>query len=314
MTNAKVAAVPTPAVSPVPERPRLSVIVVSFNCLHHVERCLASLEPERAELDFEVLLVDNRSDDGTLDVVAERFGWVQAIDAGGNLGFSRGNNLALELAVGEDILLLNPDTEVEPGALRACVEELERHADIGMLGCKLVQPDGRLDHACKRGFPTPSSSLWHFLGLSRARPTSARFAAYTAGHIDPDEAGDVDAVNGAFMLVRRAALEQVGGLDERYWMYMEDLDWCYRFWQQGWRVVYWPGATVMHVKGGSSSKHRSWKANHAFHHGMWMFYDHHYRAQRNPLVTALVWSGIWAKLGVSAARSWWARRQLAPVG
>src|SRR5215218_1630779 len=153
MTNAKAAAVPTPAVPSVSDRPRLSVIVVSFNCLHHVERCLASLEPERAELDFEVLLVDNRSGDGTLAAVAERFPWVQGIDAGGNVGFSRGNNLALELAVGEHILLLNPDTEVEPGALRACVEELDRHPDIGMLGCKLVQPDGRLDHACKRGFP-----------------------------------------------------------------------------------------------------------------------------------------------------------------
>jgi GT2 family glycosyltransferase len=303
---------PGPSLRRAGARPRLSVIVVSFNCLGHVERCLASLEGERGDIELEVLLVDNRSTDGTLEAVAERFGWVDAVDAGANLGFSRANNLAMHRATGEHLLLLNPDTVVEPGALRKCVEELERRPDVGMLGCKLVQVDGRLDHACKRGFPTPSSALWHFTGLSRARPTSPRFAAYTAGHVAPDEASDVDAVNGAFMLVRRAALEQVGGLDERYWMYMEDLDWCYRFVQHGWRVVYWPGATVVHVKGGSSSKHRSWRANRAFHHGMWMFYDNHYRAGRSPLVTALVWSAIWTKLGVSALRSAWARRRRRP--
>lgn len=292
-------------------RPRLSVIVVSFNCVDHVDRCLASLAPERELVDLEVILVDNQSSDGTLDLVRERHPWVEAVDAGGNLGFSRSNNLAMERATGTHLLLLNPDTEIEPGALRAAVEELDRRPEVGMLGCKLVQPNGELDHACKRGFPTPASSLWHFAGLSKARPRSPRFAAYTAGHVDPDEASDVDAVNGAFMLVRREAYEQVGGLDERYWMYMEDLDWCYRFWEAGWRVTYWPGATVMHVKGGSSTKHRSWKANHAFHHGMWMFYDHHYRPKRSLLVTAAVWAAIWAKLGISASRSWWARRRSA---
>jgi GT2 family glycosyltransferase len=288
--------------------PRLSVIVVSYNCRGLLLRCLQTVEAERRHIPLELILVDNASSDGTVEEVRRLHPWVRLVAADSNLGFARSNNDALRMARGEHVLLLNPDTEVREGSLAAAVERLEADPGIGMLGVKLVTPDGGLDHACKRGFPTPSSSLWHFLGLSRARPHSPRFAAYTAGHIGPDEESPVDAVNGAFMLVRRQALDEVGLLDERFWMYMEDLDWCYRFWERGWRVLYWPGAEVVHVKGGSSTKLRSWRANRAFHHGMWMFYAKHYARRRSPVVTAAVWLGVWAKLSVSAARSWTLRR------
>ena len=143
---------------------------------------------------------------------------------------------------------------VPPHAIANALEELERHPDVGMLGVKLVRPDGTFDHACKRGFPTIPSALAYFFRLDRIWPRSERFAGYTAGQLDEDEAGPVDAVNGAFMLVRREAAESVGPMDERYWMYAEDLDWCHRFWKRGWKVLYWPGAEVIHWKGGSSGR------------------------------------------------------------
>jgi GT2 family glycosyltransferase len=283
---------------------RLSVLVVSFNCRALLDDCLRSLEAERSQLDLEVIVVDNRSTDGTLEHLRRSYPWVRAVDAGGNLGFSAANNIGLPLTTGEHVLLLNPDTVVPPGALAAAVQRLEAEPSLGMLGVKLVQPDGTLDHACKRGFPTPAASLFYLVGLARLRPHSRRFAAYTAGHIGADEESRVDAVNGAFMLMRREALDAVGPLDERFWMYGEDLDWCLRFWQAGWPVLYWPREHVLHVKGGSSSKRRAWRTNLAFHQAMWLFYTKHYRQRHARWVTATVFTGIWTRLAVTAAQSW----------
>lgn len=302
-----------PAATGDPAAPRLSVIVVSYNCRDHLRACLDSLAAQRDLLPLQVIVVDNASADGTPEAVRDGYPWVELIASQENRGFSWACNRGTERAGGEALLFLNPDTVVPGDALRAACDELASRPEVGMLGVKLRTADGTLDHACKRGFPTPASTLWYFLGLARLFPTSPRFAQYTAGHVGEDDIAPVDAVNGAFMLVRREALEQVGGLDEDYWLYMEDLDWCCRFWRAGWQVLYWPKVEVTHLKGGSSGQHRSWKVNHAFHRGMWLFYAKHYRASRSPLVTAAVFAGVWAKLGVSAARSLAARR-LTPAG
>jgi GT2 family glycosyltransferase len=199
------------------------------------------------------------------------------------------------------ILIMNPDTIVAPGTITKALGELERHPDVGMLGVKLVRPDGTFDHACKRGFPTIASALFYFLGLSRLWPTSPRFAQYTAGQLGENESGTIDAINGAFMLVRREAAEDVGPMDERYWLYAEDLDWCHRFWERGWRILYWPGVEVIHQKGGSSGDQRSWALNRAFHRSMWLFYAKHYAPRHPRIVAGIVWLGVWLKLIASAA-------------
>jgi GT2 family glycosyltransferase len=293
-------------------RPVLSVVIVSYRCKELLMQCLATIRVGADGMPSQVIVIDNASDDGTVEEVGEAFPWVRLVSAPGNIGFAAASNRGIELASGEHVLLLNPDTLTPAGSLRKAVEALEERPEVGMLGCKLVQPDGSLDHAAKRGFPTPSSALAYFTGLSRLRPRSPRLARYTAGHLSPDEPALVDAVNGAFMLVRRKALAEVGALDEDFWLYMEDLDWCYRFWQAGWPVLYWPGTEVVHVKGGSATKNRSWRANRAFHRGMWLFYRKHYLPSRSPVVSALVWLGVWGKLGVSALRSLVARRSAAP--
>jgi hypothetical protein len=219
--------------------------------------------------------------------------------------------------------------EVEPGPATKALEltqEILKLGPKGALGLSIDEANAQFlqgNAAILIGWPSfvraalndPKQSklgknwaLAYFPGLSRLRPESPRLARYMAGHLSPDQASPVDAVNGAFMLVRREALAQVGPLDEDFWLYMEDLDWCYRFWEAGWPVLYWPGAEVVHVKGGSATKNRSWRANHAFHRGMWLFYRKHYLANRSPVVSGLVWLAVWGKLGMSAARSLVARR------
>jgi hypothetical protein len=176
---------------------------------------------------------------------------------------------------------------------------MDARPEIGMCGPALQQADGEPDHAAKRSFPTPLSALGHFTGVGRRRHRGA-LAAYRA----PDVAeGPVDAINGAFMLMRRRALDQVGLFDEGYWMYMEDLDLCYRFAAAGWVTWYEPAVTVRHLKGGSSGKHRSLRLNYAFHYGMLRFYRAHYAAGRSPLLNAAVYAGIAGKLAVAIARS-----------
>ena len=291
----------------------VSVVIVSYECRELLMDCLRSLERERDDVQFETMLVDNASQDGTVDVVRDGFPWVDVMEAGGNLGFARSNNLALaRLKRRGHVLLLNPDTTLEPGALADCVAQLEASPEVGLLGCKLVQPSGELDHACKRGFPTLGRAAAYFTGLSRLFPHDPKFAGYTAGAIGDDETSDVDAVNGAFMLIRGEAFEDVGLLDERFWMYGEDLDYCWRIWSAGWKVRYWPGATVTHVKGGSSTKARSWNSNRAFHHAMLLFYDKHLRSRYPRGVRTLVRAAVVGKLAVSASRSA-ARRRVATV-
>lgn len=281
------------------ERAVVSLLIISFNCRPALESCLESIEQERSALPLEVIVVDNASPDGTVAVVIERFPWVRVIANHSNVGFARAANQAMRIADGEYYLILNPDTQLPPGSISASVAELERHPDVGMLGCKLVRPDGTFDHACKRGFPTVSSALYFFFGLSRLRPSSPRFAHYTAGPLDKNDAGLVDALNGAFMLVRRAAADEVGAMDERYWLYAEDLDWCHRFWESGWKILYWPRVEVLHTKGGSAGEHRSWTLNRAFHRSMWLFYEKHHAPHQPRLLSGAVWAGVWAKFAIS---------------
>ncbi len=172
---------------------------------------------------------------------------------------------------------------------------------IGMVGVKLVTESGELDHACKRSFPTPLGALAHFTGIGRGEGAGERLSQYRATALGDDEPGEVDAVNGAFMLCRGAAVREVGLLDEGYWLYMEDLDWCHRFWDAGWKVFYEPAGTALHVKGGSSAGRRAPRQEIAFHRGMGRFYRRFDAPAHNPLLNAAVYAGIGAKLTVSLA-------------
>jgi GT2 family glycosyltransferase len=273
--------------------PDLEVVVVSHGAEALLRRCLRSLEEHPiAAGEMRVTVVDSGSPDGTPDMVADEFPAVRLLRRG-NIGFSAANNLVLRQTQAEAVLLLNPDTEVYAGTLDAALARLRSDQRIGMVGVKLVTESGELDHACKRSFPTPLSALAHFTGVGGAQ--------YRAAHLGDDEPGEVDAVNGAFMLCRTAAVRQVGLLDEGYWLYMEDLDWCHRFWDAGWKVFYEPAGVALHVKGGSSARRRAAKQELAFHRGMARFYRRFDAPEHNPLLNATVYAGIGAKLATSLA-------------
>jgi GT2 family glycosyltransferase len=278
----------------------LEVVIVSHGAAELLRRCLRSLREHPAGGEMRVTVVDSGSPDDTPDMVAREFPEVRLLRRG-NIGFSAANNLALRESEAAAVLLLNPDTEIYAGTLDAALARLRSEPRIGMVGVKLVTESGELDHACKRSFPTPLSALAHFTGIGRSEDAGGALSQYRATQLGDDEAGEVDAVNGAFMLCRAAAVRDVGLLDEGYWLYMEDLDWCHRFWDGGWKVFYEPAGTALHVKGGSSAGRRAPKQEIAFHRGMGRFYRRFDAAEHNPLVNAAVYAGIGAKLATSLA-------------
>lgn len=281
-------------------RLELEVAIVSHGAEALLRNCLRSLAEHPPSGEMRVTVVDSGSPDSTPDMVEREFPEVRLLRRE-NIGFSAANNLALRESTAPAVLLLNPDTEVYAGTLNAALGRLHSEQRIGMVGVKLVTESGALDHACKRSFPTPLSALAHFTGIGRSDGVSGALSQYRATELGEDEPGEVDAVNGAFMLCRAEAVHEVGLLDEGYWLYMEDLDWCRRFWDAGWKVFYEPAGTALHLKGGSSGSRRAPRQEVAFHRGMARFYRRFDAPEHNPLLNAAVYAGIGAKLATSLA-------------
>jgi GT2 family glycosyltransferase len=269
-------------------RPELSVVIVSYRCGALLDECLTSLDANRADVDMEVEVVDNASGDDTVEV-SRRHAWVTTTALDENVGFARANNVAMDRARGRAVLVLNPDTVVPPGALRACLDELWRDPSVGLLTPRLIDREGRLDRRCHRGFPTLWSSFCYFTTLDRVfrGPRSRR---YTMGHLPETEAADVEAVSGAFMLMPRDAMVVVGGFDEQFFMYAEDIDLSLRFIEHGYRVRYWPGVDVVHVGAGSNvAGQRPPAANAAYFRTMAPFVRKHRKGLHGLLLGMTVW-------------------------
>jgi GT2 family glycosyltransferase len=289
------------------------VIVSSTGARELLHACLASLRANPpASAEMEVHVVDNASTDGTPEMVRDEYPEVVLHALDWNSGFCVANNVVLRESRAPFALVLNPDTEVYEGALDHMLDVMRARPDIGMSTCRLAQRDGTLDHAAKRSFPTPIGALAHFVGIGRGKYAPKWLAQYRKPELGEYDAGEVDAVNGAFMLVRHEALEEVGLLDEGYWLYMDDLDWCFRFHRAGWKVWYDGAVTVMHVKGGTTvrKRHRGLRHNVAFHRSMGRFYRKFYSG-RNVLVDGAIYVAIFGKLVIAATRSAIARRSLA---
>jgi GT2 family glycosyltransferase len=278
----------------------LDVVIVAFECRALLRDCLIALRENPADRPMRTVVVDNASTDGTAEMLAREFEDVDLIEQRANLGFARATNVGVRSGDADYVLALNPDTRVTRGALDRLVAVLDGRPDVAAVGPRLELPDGRVDHAAARSFPTPLGTLGHFTGLARRSWARGRLAQYREV---PDTAGPVDVLSGACMLLRRSALEAVGLFDERYWMYMEDIDLCYRLAKAGWKRWYEPDARVFHVKRGASGHLCSWRVTWSFHAGMWRFYRDHYASETPSLTNAAVYAGIVAKLGVAAVTS-----------
>lgn len=290
------------ASAPAAGRPAsLEVVIVSFRCRDLLLACLRSIaaHPYTAG-PLAVTVVDNASRDGTAEAVRAAFPGVRLVELTENAGFSAANNVALRATQAEQVLLLNPDTEVWAHVLDEMAAFLAENPRAGVVGCRLVRRDGTFDHAAKRSIPTVAEAVRYF------RPGAHARSGYLAPHVPEDGIGPVDAVNGAFMLVRRAAIVDAGLLDEGYWMYGEDLDWCTRFRRAGWDVLYNGRVTTLHVKGATAGAHRRLRQNAAFHQSMGRFYRRHLGGE-NAALDLAVYAGIGAKFGVSALQSALAR-------
>ena len=277
---------------------KLSVIIVNYNTYNLTKQTIESIIQKEHPFDYEILLVDNASADGSIQKLQEEFNELiseeilQVFINKSNLGFAKANNIGMRVAKGEYVLLLNSDTVVNGDCLDACITQMEKNTRIGALGCKVVLPDGKLDHACKRGFPTPKASLYYLLKLYKKDPI--KYGQYDALHLHEDEVGEVDCLMGAFMLMPKDALNKVGLLDEDFFMYGEDIDLCYRIKEGGYKILYYPKAQIIHYKGGSSKKKRT-KVSYDFHKAMWIFYKKHYYMKYSIAVSFFVYVGIEVK-------------------
>lgn len=281
----------------------LSVIILSYNVRDLLALAIRTARAAAHDIDAEIIVVDNDSADGSAEMVEERFPDVTLIRSGGNIGFAAGNNVGMREARGRYVLLLNPDVLVHPNAFKTLVAYLDAHPGTGAAGGRIIRPDGTPDPSAKRGFPSPSAAFYRMVGLSYLFPRSSRFGRYNLTFMDDESQSDVDALSGCFMCVRREVIDAVGGLDEEFFMYGEDLDWSYRIREAGWKIAYLPDAEIVHFKGESTRSLPKFRQLYEFHRAMHLFVKKHIAKKQNPVVLGLIEAGIFARgIGVTIWR------------
>jgi GT2 family glycosyltransferase len=253
----------------------ISIIIVNYNVRQFLREALGSIRRALPGIQAEIFVVDNASEDGSAEMVKQNFPGVVLIENGENVGFAKANNIALRRATGDYLLLINPDTVVQEDTFSVMLDFFRKHPDAGLAGCKILNPDGSLQLPCRRGFPTPWVAFTKIFGLSTLFPKSRLFGKYNLTYMDPDQTYPVDAVSGSFMMVRREAFDRVGGLDESFFMYGEDLDWCYRIRKAGYRVYYVHGTKIVHFKGQSTRRSDIDELKH-FYEAMELFVEKHF--------------------------------------
>lgn len=291
----------------------LSIIIVSYNTKDFLAECLESIKDNVSEeISYEVIVVDNASADDSVEYVKKHFPNVEMIASSENLGFSKANNLGVQSSVGRYVLFLNPDTVIRKGALEYMTKFMDVTKDAGAATCYLEMVNGKLDDAAHRGFPTPWNALCYFSGLTKLFPRTPLFSGYNLSWKDLKNVHDIDALAGAFMLVRREAGEAVGWWDARYFFYGEDLDFCYQLKKKGWKIYFVPDVKILHYKGVSggikkhsqhistASRETKVRATLARFEAMKIFYRKNYMKRYPKFITWLVFQGIsfkqWATL------------------
>ena len=253
--------------------PAVSVIIVSYKVRYYIEQCLNSVL--RSVPDAQLLVVDNKSDDGSVEYLRERFPQAEIIANDFNAGFGKANNIALAKATGKYVLFLNPDTVVAERTIPGCIEYMDAHPEVGAVGVRMQYGNGRFALESRRSLPTLSVSFWHMTGLGKLFPKSKVFAKYHRTYLDKDSECPIDVVSGAYMFVRKEALDKTGGFDEAFFMYGEDIDLSYRILQQGYQNRYLP-LPIVHYKGESTNK-TTYRYAQVFYDAMIIFFNKHFQ-------------------------------------
>ena len=283
----------------------LAIILVNYNGSFWLKKTLASLEEfylRKSKNKVEVILVDNQSSDDSVAMVKENFPTVKIIMAPENLGFAKANNLAIKETTADYIFLLNSDTQLDQKSnLNLLLDYLYQHKEVGMIGPKLILTNGQVDPACHRGEPTLWASLTYFSGLAKLFPKFKPFALYHRTDLDLNTIHPVEAISGAAMMVTRPALNLVGLLDEDFFLYGEDLDWCKRFRDAGFTIIYDPEVVIIHHKNKSGIENVSQdikqKSNGYFYTTMLQYYDKHYQKKYPAFVRSIIKSFLFLKKG-----------------
>jgi GT2 family glycosyltransferase len=259
----------------------LSVVIVNFNTEKLTRTALQTVfASQLGRYTLEVIVCDNGSTDGSVAMVKKEFPQVILIQNKKNLGFAAGNNPGIKRARGRYVLLLNTDTEVPSETLRTMIRFMDENPEAGAATCKVVLPNGDLDWACHRGFPTPWVAFTYISKLEKLFPKTRLFGEYHQGYKDPNTIHEVNCIVGAFFMVRCEVIKEVGLLDEDYFMYGEDIDWCFRIRQAGWKIMFNPTVSILHKKkqSGRANSHdvRRVTTEIYFHKYNWLFYKKHY--------------------------------------
>ena len=273
---------------------QISIVIISYNVKEFLQQCILSLKKSCQNIEYEIIVVDNNSIDGSDEILSSKFPEIKLIKNHNNKGFSKACNQGLEISTGKHLLLLNPDTMLQEDTIPKMIEFFENNPDAGAAGCKILNADGTLQLACRRSFPTPRVAIPKILGLSRLFPKSRTLSKYNLTYEDPEKQIEVDALSGAFMMFRKKVYDQIGGLDEDYFMYGEDLDYCYRIKQSGWKIYYTPITKLIHYKG-ESAKLATFDNFIVFYKAMDIFVQKHFSKGSYILLNLFFKIGIFAR-------------------
>ena len=277
---------------------KLSIVIVNYNVEHFLEHCLLSVRQAIKGIEAEVFVVDNNSVDGSVAMLKEKFPEVKLIENKTNTGFAKANNQAIKLSQGEYILLLNPDTVVEEDTFRKCIDFMDSHADAGALGVKMIDGQGKILKESKRGFPTPWVCFCKMSGLSKLFPHSSKYCGYYMGHLSYEQTNKVDILAGAYMFMRKVALDKSGLLDETFFMYGEDIDLSYRITLAGYNNYYFADTSIIHYKG-ESTKKGSLNYVYTFYNAMDIFAKKHLSNSQTKIFSIIIKLAIWFRATLS---------------
>ena len=277
---------------------KLSIVIVNYNVEHFLEHCLLSVRKAIKNIDAEIFVVDNNSVDSSVNMLKNKFPEVKLIKNKENVGFAKANNQAIRISTGEYVLLLNPDTVVEEDTFTKCLSFMDSHIDAGGLGVKMIDGQGKILKESKRGFPTPWVCFCKMTGLASIFPNSKKYCGYYMGHLPYTETNQVNILAGAFMLIRKKTLDEVGLLDETFFMYGEDIDLSYRITKAGWKNYYFADTSIIHYKG-ESTKKGSLNYVYTFYNAMDIFAKKHLSGGQTKIFSLIIKLAIWARATLS---------------